>query len=355
LRCSDPNPLWKRVTATELRSNRYLGRDMISRLYGSEKRFDLCDALTALAIDRTAEKALPLAQAFLGQPTTNSMRKRVTRKEDVACVHFLMGNCNYGNKCRSAHSLTAPRPLCRFHPNCSKGQACVYSHGEPSLNAQAINGIGPRKTGSEPCIPILKELMLGHGVLGWFCKHHRKTVLVGEGNFEFSNALISLGLPPLMATTDVLNRLPSGFYPTTGATSMVGVDATALQSNYDFVANIEKKCTGKINVVWNFPFITGEDENATGHEVLIRETFASVKMLFDLLLSADGGLFCLGLQGDQFSRWNVLKSAWTVGWKLQAWDCYRCSDFPGYTPRRLNGEAFPSGSTRFYIFKHDNR
>lgn len=357
LRCSDPNPLSKRVNAMELKLNRYLGCDMLLRLYGSEKMFDLCNALTALAVDRSAEKALPSAQAYFGLTTTNDMRQKTTPQKDLACIHFLMGNCKYGNKCRNAHSRTAPRPLCRFYPNCSKGQACVYSHGERLVNEQ-MNDNSPDKSQSEPCIPILKELILEDGVLGWYHKHHKETVLVGEGNFEFSNSLINLGLPPFMATTDVLNRLPSGLYPTSRATSMVGIDATALESNHDFIANIQKKWSGKINVVWNFPFITGEDENAAKHEILLRDTFASVKRLFDLLLSARSrllGLFCVGLQGDQFSRWNVLKSAWAIGWKLQAWDCFRCADFPEYTPRRWNGEAFPSESTRFYVFKYDDR
>ena len=193
------------------------------------------------------------------------------------------------------------------------------------------------------------------GVLGWFIEHYKNTVLLGEGNFEFSNMLVSIGIPPLLATTDVLNSLPSGSFPTARANSMVGVDATALHSNHDFIAKIQRKRSGKINVVWNFPFITGEDENATEHEILIRNTFLSVKLLFDGCIPMCGGLFCLGLQGDQFSRWNVLKSAWAVGWKLHAWDSYRYANFPGYTPRRLNGEAFPAGSTRFYIFKHGSR
>jgi len=222
------------------------------------------------------------------------------------------------------------------------------------VNSQA-NDIATGNAGAEPIVPILKELSLDGGVLGWFLEHSKNTILLGEGNFEFSNSLVSLGLPPLLATTDVLSCLPSGSYPTARANSMVGVDATRLHTNKNFVDKVRRKGSDKTNVVWNFPFITDRDENATEHEILIRDTFQSLKIFFEASFQIQGEFFCLGLQGDQFSRWNVLKSAWAVGWKLHAWDCYQCTDFPGYIPRRSNGDAFPAGSTRFYIFKHGNR
>ena len=277
------------------------------------------------------------------------------RKEDMACVHYLMGNCNYGKNCKNSHSLSAPRPPCRFHPNCSKGPRCVYSHGESLVNSKAKNGVDAGKMESKPLLPVLGELSIEGGVLGWFMKHHKNVVLLGEGNYEFSNSLVTLGLSPLLATTDVMSRLSSGCYPTAKANSMIGVDATRLHTNRDFIAKIQRQYSEKICIVWNFPFITGQDENTADHEELLRDTFQSIKIFFDSSIQIQGGLFCIGLQGDQFSRWNVLKSAMSVGWKLQNWDSYQYSDFVGYIPRRWNGEAFPTGSTRFYIFKCGNR
>lgn len=361
LRCSNPNPIWKRMKASELDSTSYLEKDTLSRIYGDEKVFSLSEALTKLALNRSAEEALPFVQEYFGLPSTNhsrSTRRTIAKgKEKMACVHFLMGNCKFGNECQNVHSFSAPRPLCRFYPNCSKGSSCVYSHGEPSVAKQS-KGASTRNK-SEPLVPVMKEFSLQRGVLGWFGREHKESIILGEGNFEFSNSLVGLGLRPFLATTDVLNPSPTGIYPKrTKARSMVGVDATSLHTNNDLIATIVNHTvvygSSAINVVWNFPFITDEDENAAAHEILIRDTFQSVKLLFERI-GAIHGKFCLGLQGDQFSRWDVLKSAWAIGWKLDAWDTYCYDDFPGYVPRRLNGEAFPVGSTRFYIFKHDER
>jgi HrpA-like RNA helicase len=358
LRCSSANPIWKEVKAAKVESS-YFERDMLSRIYGDEKVFTLCEALTKLTFNRSADLALPFAQAYFGLPSTKTTGRNKTRtraKENMACVHFLMGNCKFGNKCQNVHSFSAPRPLCRFHPNCSKGSSCVYSHGDPSFVKEAKN-VSTRKS-SKPIVPVLEKLSLEWGVLGWFVIHHKHSVLLGEGNFEFSNSLVDLRLPPLLATTDVLNRLPSGRDPVVNARSRAGVDATRLHTNVDLMTTIATTGSSPINIVWNFPFITDEDENATAHEILIRDTFQSVKLLFEVILPIipmHGNFFCLGLQGDQLSRWNVLKSAWAVGWKLHAWDKFCYSDFPGYVPRRLNGEAFPVGSTRFYVFKYDKQ
>ena len=355
LRCLNPNPLWKRITTRKLESTSYLGREMLVRLYDDEKVLSLCEALGKLTFNRNAESALPFAQACFGLSGTIHVgqgRNFMGKKEKMACVHFLMGNCNYGNKCRNAHSFSAPRPLCRFYPNCTKGSSCVYSHGEASSATQAKRSDASKL--SRPLVPVSKERSLEKGVLGWFRRNYKGSVLLGEGNFEFSDSLVGLGMYPLLATTDVLSQLPSGGYPRAKARSMIGVDATRLHTNKDLIELIDRVNSGPINIVWNFPYITDEDENATAHEILIQDTFQSIRLLFgNLSLPYQSNIFCLGLQGDQFSRWNVLKSAWAVGWKLYAWGAYYHTEFPGYVPRRLNGEAFPAESPRFYIFRYE--
>jgi len=372
LRCSDPNPVWKRIDNEILESSRskvYNEQEMLLRLYGDQKMFDLCEALSKLVATRSSKSALPFAQAFFGRTSLKykTICKRVvtTRQKGMACVHFLMGSCKYGSACKHVHSFSAPRPTCRFYPNCTKGPSCVYSHHESS-SPSSINGQEAydtaatiSKAGSQPCFPMLKELSLEAGVLGWFLTHHKNTILLGEGNFEFSKSLFDLGLPPMLATTDVWSGLPSDRFHLIRSSAMIGVDASKLHANDEFIDAIKRmrptNASKAINFVWNFPFITNEDENPTEHEILVRDTFQSVKLLLDMFLPKHQGLFCLGLHGDQFSRWNVLKSAWAVGWKLHAWDTYVHSNFPGYTPRRLGGEAFPADLTRFYVFRHGDR
>jgi len=357
LRCSNLNPKWKCISSKELESTHYLGSNILTRIYGGhDKTYDIINALTKLIVNRSALAALPHAESYFG--VSSDPRNTITiRNKDMACIHFLMGTCKYGNNCKNLHSWSAPRPLCRFHPNCSKGERCIYSHGDfySAMNSQSTD-IDTGKTESKPLIPVLKELSLGgSGVLGWFITHYKSIVLLGEGNFEFSKSLITQDMPPLLATTDVLIRLQSGSYPIVKENFLLGVDATRLHTNRDFIARIQRHHLEDISIVWNFPFITDQDENTADHEILLRDTFQSIKILFDSVLQISNGLFCIGLQGDQFSRWNVFKSALSIGWKLQAWDSYNHTDFVGYIPRRCNGEVFPTGSTRFYIFKCGNR
>jgi hypothetical protein len=62
-------------------------------------------------------------------------------------------------------------------------------------------------------------------------------------------------------------------------------------------------------------------------------------------------VLALTLQGDQLSRWSVLRSARYAGWRLRTWCEFDDSEFPGYLPCRVNGDAFPAVDPRFYVFE----
>ena len=64
----------------------------------------------------------------------------------------------------------------------------------------------------------------------------------------------------------------------------------------------------------------------------------------------DNAEFALTLQEDQLSRWSVLESAHRTGFHPHSFMEFDEYCFPGYTPRRGNGEQFPAQHAQFYVF-----
>lgn len=191
-------------------------------------------------------------------------------------------------------------------------------------------------------IPLLPDLTLHHGTVKWFSDSRRKLLLLGEGNFEFTRSLTKLGLNPAFASD-----LETDLYEI-GSTEIFSVDAARIHLNDDI---LELVANGRIeNFAWNFPF-TGIEENVGIHESLILGTFYSVnELLFNRCRGVEQFRLAFTLQGDQFSRWMVMRSAVRTGWQLETWGPFHASDYPGYKPRRVNGDVFPESSSRFYVF-----
>ena len=58
----------------------------------------------------------------------------------AACSYFLMGRCRLSaEKCPFAHSLTAPRRLCKYGTKCSFGAKCVFRHPARPSPTQVSN------------------------------------------------------------------------------------------------------------------------------------------------------------------------------------------------------------------------
>jgi len=303
----------------------------------------LCDVLTKLASSRSALASRSLAETFLGIPTsrTRPLRSRNQNADlPIACVHFLAGSCKFGETCRHSHSRHARRPPCRFFLSgrCSKGDNCIYSHEDPDAD-ETISGsqYGP----TDPLVPVVDSLHLSGGALGWFKSMANQLFLLGEGNFQFTRALTAMGRPPLVSSSN----LPSS-ERTPGA--LIGVDATSLHLNPK-VTQLVQIMGGDLRFAWNFPF-TGTEEDAMEHEALILQAFQSLVLLFEQHCSSKISLG-IALQGDQFSRWNVTRSAWRTGWNLIGWSDFDHKEFPGYHPCRQNGEKFPVESAKLYVFE----
>jgi hypothetical protein len=151
-----------------------------------------------------------------------------------------------------------------------------------------------------------------------------------------------LGYGPEFTST-----IASGFTEI-GRTKCLSVDASRIHHHTEVADLVRQGVLDHFS--WNFPY-TGIEEDDAVHESLILGTFLSVA---EMLSSTEGPVskvhLALTLQGDQFSRWMVMRSAMRSGWRLVQWDNFDWTEYPGYHPRRANGETFPESDSRFYVF-----
>jgi HrpA-like RNA helicase len=342
LRCCQTEPAWRRRESWSNPSATSADdRQMLVHVYGNDNSKAMCQRLKVLCDAAPSGRALSKGKHIL--------RGQLQDPSRVACTQFLGGYCSFGDRCRNSHSLFAARPICRFYISggCSKGRSCIFAHGDERRRAKpASTNVDPL----HPLVPQLEELCLSRGALGWFKYHASSLLLLGEGNFRFSSALCSLDAAPLISTSrdPVLaarQSLPSNLDP---ARVRGETDATRLHTDTDLIrlvgANV-KSCA------WNFPF-TGSDEDDTDNEELILATFLSLALFFGRLgTEVSAPVLALTMQGDQLSRWSVLRSARYAGWRLQSWCEFDDSEFPGYLPCRITGDAFPAVDPRFYVFQ----
>lgn len=227
----------------------------------------------------------------------------------------------------------------------------MYSH-ELQDTVGGDNDGSQKKDPLVAVAPLLLSLKLEDS-RSWFGEHRRKLLLLGDGSFEFTKALTKLRLHPAFASC-----LNADMYEI-GSTSVFSVDATRIHLNDEIT---ELVADGELrHFAWNFPF-TGIEEDDAVHESLILGTFHSLHELLQLAADDDHdsdldqpSCFAVSLQGDQFSRWNVMRSAIRTGWRLSSWSKFNSVDYSGYSPRRANGDAFPVSSARFYVFTKSPR
>ena len=322
LRCTDPQPRWVRQRQGTGSGQR---QDMLTRVYGLEAAV-VGQALVALAEDKD-EIPLPF----------------LTNDEEVACVHFLMGYCKYGTLCRNSHSRNAIRPPCRFHLAgfCTKGDQCPYSHEVSEQKRVADRCSDPMLS----LVPVMKQLFVQGGPLGWYQRNYPHVLLLGEGHFTFTSSLEYLGYPPYLATSNIFDStfldIPNRWK---------GVDATRLHLDQRV---LQQTSIGKVqSFAWNFPSFGVDHHNDHANENLLLECFHSIALVRSMIpfLRPVKFQFAVVLHSDQFSRWNLLRSANLTGWRLSGWAPFNASVFPGYFPSKLNGEAISCDSARFYVF-----
>jgi HrpA-like RNA helicase len=347
LRCCETEPAWRRRESwSNLSATSADDRQMLEHVYGNDNAKEMCQKLKEFCDAAPTATALSKGRSVL--------RGQLQDPSRVACAHFLGGSCSFGERCRNSHSLFAARPVCQFFLSggCNSGKSCLFSHENENRGAKPTRNNGDPLN---PLVPLLTKLSLSSGAVEWFTYHANSLLLLGEGSFQFSSALCSLGATPLISTSKdpvraTRQSVPSNLDP---ARVRGETDATRLHTDTDLIrlvgANVE-------SCAWNFPF-TGSEEDDGDNEELILATFLSLALFFGRLgadattPTTEPPVFALTLQGDQLSRWSVLRSARYAGWRLRTWCEFDDSEFPGYLPCRVNGDAFPAVDPRFYVFQ----
>eukprot|EP00977_Amphora_coffeiformis_P009883 scaffold2290_cov170-Amphora_coffeaeformis.AAC.3 len=346
LKCTNPTPLWKRPkdwTGLPLKS-----RDMFARVYGPEKSLFLCEALKTLCDSKSALKALPDARRYQDLPEPEIVTS-FKENRPLACIHFLLGQCKFGNDCRNSHSPFARRPPCRFHGRCAKGAACIYSHDDSDDEdelytlaiLQQLSG-GPTPMSSTSLVPQIESLSLPDRAFAWFKVNAPRLFMLGEGHYAFSKALVKAGIPPRFTS-----NFEGNFEPIGGSTTYTKVDATMLHADDRVIQAVQNK--GTTAFAWNFPFVGSAEEISFVQESLLLSTLQSLVLLQRQTQKSLS--LALALQGDQFSRWNILRSIWRTKWRLEGWCTFDYKVFPGYYPSRSNGVKFPCDHPSFYLLQ----
>jgi len=235
-----------------------------------------------------------------------------------ACIHFLLGNCTFGEDCRNVHSFEAPRPPCRFHlrGGCTNDQ-CLYSHGEDE----------PAETSISDSTMVTPKFGKHHlGAFGWYCQDSSSLLLLGKCGIE--RVLESLQLPPKMVLGGGLMEL------------------VHMHKNRYLVNR------GITKIAWNFPASSNSSTDEE-NEKLLRGFFMSVSSFFETELQNTSSHLELGiaLMGNQFSKLCALQSAQQAGLCLEWFEEFDTDILPRYKPRGLNGEPIQVGDATFYVFR----
>lgn len=333
LRYQEAEPKWNLQFVDGLMGDPANCRYNIFRdIYGYERGVEVCSLLVDLQ-DKSNISNPNLASASVADMSTQTV---------TACIHFLNGNCSFGDKCKHLHSLSAPRPPCRFFKTVGcTNSGCLYSHANSISNPM-------------PPINIQKNFVLHSkyegGCLAWYKNKASEMMLFGEGDFSFTRALSILQAPPLVVTThDSHSPLSVELHNT-----LTNVDATLCHVNQRVIALLENHYV--TCCAWNFPY-NNQDEGDASHMTLLSGAFMSVAQFLTSNCSAKGYSskeeleFGIALQGDQFTRWSIQKSARRAGFHLDWWDEFNYEEFPDYHPKRTNGDSFTVVKARFYLFK----
>ena len=321
LKCQPAEPTWNQDRRMVFQ-NRFGRYDVFSAVYGSRKGKEI----SANSLIQVQEQAL-------------SKRNETGSDAEMACIHFLAGNCKYGDYCKNAHSYDAPKPLCRFYfrgGGCTN-RSCLYSHTEEiSTNDDE---------------DIMVEPIYGQyvgGSYGWYSENHDVLLLLGEGDFSFRNALHYEDLPPAIAST-VDKSLPASFI-LDNQNDITGVDATRFHVNENLAYNPMNSYITKC--AWNFPS-AGQGSSDEANVILLRGFLMSAASYFKKKATTTIADYEVGLalQGSEFSKWDVMSSAQNAGFVLEWWHHFDASSFDDYNPRHSNGDRMKLSNARFYVFR----
>lgn len=370
LRCQRAQPRWLSEDNWRVRSI-LVQKDMLFHVYGDEggnqlrialrslldANGDVCPAfMTALEVIVTGEGWRPCEVRLpAGMRDTGPIASLLKSTNRMLGTSFGTASCS--------RFLSRP-PTENFEPaNSACGGVYSFDRSPDAPPDLDLNVKPPQEPlALRPIAPNLFNAYLSDGAVGWFKRAAPNFMMLGDGDFSFSKALVSLGYPPRVASTKRMERF------TRWRSRYRYIDATRLhQTHWVLVMILEWSIC---HFAWNFPEANGAshgDENKTmENKSLIMNLLCSLSLLMEkiydrydagdsLLILRKPVMLGLSLHNDQFSRWSVLRSAQQVGWQFQGWCHFNHEDFPGYCPKTNSGKPMSPTTARFYLFLYTNR
>ena len=248
-----------------------------------------------------------------------------------------------------------------------KKQALVSSNQQGKLmraeNDKRLKKLAKAKAFAETKERKKKLLRAKEGLGDWYLDNRRRVLLVGEGDFSFTKAIMGLSqeekIKHVVATCldsfeELKKKYPETAKPNVKAVRRMGrvlvldnVDATALEKDeriLDACAKFSEKepDTGFDLIAFNFPHtgagINDKFENIAHHRDLMRRFFQSAKPF----LAPGGGIFVTLKRGQPYDDWKLAALGRSEGLDLKTQIEFMAQLFPGYQHRRTLGAASKS-------------
>eukprot|EP00897_Mesotaenium_endlicherianum_P005314 jgi/Mesen1/4810/ME000243S03990 len=280
---------------------------------------------------------------------------------------------------QAAPHRTPRTPLCKFFATrrgCRNGRQCAYLHVLPQTMPDT-SYLNEDMRALAPTREDLDSLCLALAPPG----SRERLLLLGEGDFSFALALVEQGLlhgSSLIASSiDSREAALAKYHALSLRLQMLeddvevlfGLDATSL-GNLRSLGPVERaggaswqrapgwghviEWSRVSRVLWNFPFLE-TDEDSGGHRRLMESLFCAMSVPFMLLMPPHSTLM-LTLFNDQFSRWQVERTARDHFFFLERAIPFDSSSFSGYNPVRNDStHLFATARPVSYLFSVGRR
>jgi len=249
---------------------------------------------------------------------------------------------------------------------CALGQSNKFNRCIPCMYKISPNGLFshdyniPSNQRPEQC-PRSK-----HKVYNGIYTNQQKLLLVGDGDFSFSQSIVSgtnNGKEIYCTSYETLDTVIST-YPTSklnidklielGAHVLFEVDATNLSKTN--IINDERK--GYFDrIIWQFPCIPenkgadGQVNELANNQELLRNFFISAP----IFLNNNGEIHITHKTLEPFSWWKIIDIGIECGLKYKGSIIFDRYLYPGYTNRKaLDNKGFPLHDAQVYIFSNSN-